>query len=624
MEAGSSTMVTAAKLPVLNPGEFELWKMRIEQYFLMTDYALWEVIVNGDSPPPKRTVDGVEQTYPPTTAEEKLARKNELKARGTLLMALPNEHQLKFNTYKCAKTLMEAIEKRFGGNKESKKTQKTLLKQQYENFNGSSSEGLDQTYDKLQKLISQLEILGETISQEDMNLKFWHSIPCSPECKIVGLILLDHCLSNALTATADVPVVILSNFLYYCCIMFRTHSTLTSETLENLFVAPANIHTIKAFMNRVGDQGVVDKVSAFFTKNLAQPWQTMFKVFNRCLTTRTSCHDQTKINILQLFHAVNQPNTLLIIALLWWDFMNNMFQKKEAIQYPRFTKLIISDLMKKFPNIAKRIDEDYHSIKDYVPLVSVYTIGNVSVRGMLIPDAFLTAEIRETGDFKEYETVFMKVVVPMNQPQPVVSYQGTNRNTPRAHRSPTISAGPLEMKKRKQTTGESSLPRKSLKITIKQKQIFEKDDDDSDDRIEPGVIRIIQNLLMMMMIKCPSQDVQASREDDFHSQHDEHQDDNAPPEGEKRVKRSKGSQSSKSARVEMLKKPPLLSDLDQDIMKAYKREISKRLSHRQQMGIFFEWKTSSTDAEASVIINPYGEIVRNDKSVNYYYELVLA
>ncbi|GKC21053.1 hypothetical protein Tco_1023203, partial [Tanacetum coccineum] len=145
------------------------WRTRI---LTKINYALWEVIVNGDSPPPKRTVDGIEQTYPLTTAEEKLARKNELKSRGTLLMALTNEHQLKFDTYKCAKTLMEAIEKRFGGNKESKKTQKTLLKQQYENFNGSSSEGLDQTYDRLQKLISQLEILGETISQEDMNLKF--------------------------------------------------------------------------------------------------------------------------------------------------------------------------------------------------------------------------------------------------------------------------------------------------------------------------------------------------------------------------------------------------------------------------------------------------------------------
>ncbi|GJZ95165.1 putative ribonuclease H-like domain-containing protein [Tanacetum coccineum] len=110
-----------------------------------------EVIVNGDLPLPKRTIDGVEQTYPPSTTEEKLAKKNELKARGTLLMALPNEHQLKFNTNKCAKTLMEAIEK--------------------------SSEGLDQTYDRLQKLISQLEILGETISQEYMNLKFLRSLP---------------------------------------------------------------------------------------------------------------------------------------------------------------------------------------------------------------------------------------------------------------------------------------------------------------------------------------------------------------------------------------------------------------------------------------------------------------
>ncbi|GKB79496.1 hypothetical protein Tco_0946391 [Tanacetum coccineum] len=83
-------MVAAVKLPVLNPNEFKLWKMRIEQYFLMTDYALWEVILNGDSPPPTRTVDGIEKTYPPITVEEKLASKNELKARGTLLLGIIN------------------------------------------------------------------------------------------------------------------------------------------------------------------------------------------------------------------------------------------------------------------------------------------------------------------------------------------------------------------------------------------------------------------------------------------------------------------------------------------------------------------------------------------------------
>ncbi|GKB61573.1 hypothetical protein Tco_0917759 [Tanacetum coccineum] len=190
-----------------------------------------------------------------------------------------------------------------------------------------------------------------------------HSIPCSPKCKIVGLILLDYCLSHELTATAHVPAVYLQQLwqtvskvpdtkdtikfmldtqqFIYTMDMFCDTLKLPVETPENPFVAPANIHTIEAIMNRVGYQGV----------------------------------------------------------------------KNESIQYPRFIKLIIVDLMKKFPNIPKRLEEDYHSIKDDVPLVSVYTMGNVLVRGMLIPDALLTAEIRETNDFKEYETVFIKQTV---------------------------------------------------------------------------------------------------------------------------------------------------------------------------------------------------------------------
>nr|GEY02664.1 putative ribonuclease H-like domain-containing protein [Tanacetum cinerariifolium] len=96
--------------------------------------------LNGDSPVPSRIVKDVSQPVAPTTAEQRLARKNELKARGTLLIALPDKHQLKFNSYKDAKTPMEAIEKRFGGNTKTKKVQKTILKQQFENFTGSSSE----------------------------------------------------------------------------------------------------------------------------------------------------------------------------------------------------------------------------------------------------------------------------------------------------------------------------------------------------------------------------------------------------------------------------------------------------------------------------------------------------
>nr|GEX26251.1 putative ribonuclease H-like domain-containing protein [Tanacetum cinerariifolium] len=151
--------------------------MRIEQYFLMTNYSLWEVILNGDSPFPTRLAEGVAQPVAPTTVEQKLARKNELKACGTLLMALPDKHQLKFNTHKDAKSLMEAIEKRFGGNTETKKVQKTLLKQQFKNLSGSNSKSLDQIHDRLQKLVSQLEIHGVSLSQEDVNLKFLRSLP---------------------------------------------------------------------------------------------------------------------------------------------------------------------------------------------------------------------------------------------------------------------------------------------------------------------------------------------------------------------------------------------------------------------------------------------------------------
>nr|GEV26749.1 putative ribonuclease H-like domain-containing protein [Tanacetum cinerariifolium] len=143
----------------------------------MTDYSLWEVILNGNSPIPTRIVEGVVQPVAPTTAEQRLARKNELKARGTLLMAFPDKHRLKFNSYKDAKTLMEAIKKRFGRNTKTKKVQKTLLKQQFENFTGSTSEGLDQIHDRLQKLVNQLEIHRISLSQEDVNMKFLRSLP---------------------------------------------------------------------------------------------------------------------------------------------------------------------------------------------------------------------------------------------------------------------------------------------------------------------------------------------------------------------------------------------------------------------------------------------------------------
>nr|GEU62186.1 ribonuclease H-like domain-containing protein [Tanacetum cinerariifolium] len=152
MDSDAAHMIAALKVPMLKPGEFELWRMRIEQYIQMMDYALWDIIENGNSILKMKTVNNVKTVIPPTTAEEKLQRRNEVKERSILMTGLPNEHQLEFNSFKDAKTLPAAIEKRFDGNDSTKKTQRNLLKQKYENFYESSFESLDQTFDKLQKL----------------------------------------------------------------------------------------------------------------------------------------------------------------------------------------------------------------------------------------------------------------------------------------------------------------------------------------------------------------------------------------------------------------------------------------------------------------------------------------
>ncbi|GKD55942.1 hypothetical protein Tco_1289329, partial [Tanacetum coccineum] len=133
MDQDSAHMVAASKVPMLKPGEYEIWRMRIEQYIQMIDYALWDAIENGATLPKTTMVEGVMTEMPITTAEEKAQIRVEVKARSTLMIGIPNEHQLKFNFIKDAKKLMQAIEKRFGGNAAIRKTQRNLLKQQYEN-----------------------------------------------------------------------------------------------------------------------------------------------------------------------------------------------------------------------------------------------------------------------------------------------------------------------------------------------------------------------------------------------------------------------------------------------------------------------------------------------------------
>nr|GEW98588.1 ribonuclease H-like domain-containing protein [Tanacetum cinerariifolium] len=144
---------TLAKIPILDTGKFKQWQFRIHQYLQHEHYALWEVIEFRDSYEAPITVAATGSVSEGTatkkgrtvalTTEDMQKWKNDVKARTTLLLALPDEHQLRFCKYKTAQELWTAILKTFRGNEATKKTKKNLLKQQYGNFKAEGSETLE-------------------------------------------------------------------------------------------------------------------------------------------------------------------------------------------------------------------------------------------------------------------------------------------------------------------------------------------------------------------------------------------------------------------------------------------------------------------------------------------------
>ncbi|GJV99901.1 ribonuclease H-like domain-containing protein [Tanacetum coccineum] len=166
------------KLPVLQKDDYDTWAMEMEHYLEYIDNEVWKVIQNGNSK--KRVTkgkDGVYRVLPPTTQEEQFADEKERKARTLLLMAVPKDHLRRFHGMDDAKEIWAAIKTRFGGNANSKKMQKAVLKQQFEAFTISSKESLEKGYDRFQKLLSQLDALGAGVSDEDANHKFLRSLP---------------------------------------------------------------------------------------------------------------------------------------------------------------------------------------------------------------------------------------------------------------------------------------------------------------------------------------------------------------------------------------------------------------------------------------------------------------
>ncbi|GKB49883.1 hypothetical protein Tco_0900636, partial [Tanacetum coccineum] len=186
-----------AKLPLLKQGDYETWRLRIKSYIQLQDYAL------------------------------------QVSSYSLLMMTLPSEQLLTFNQYKDAKTLFEAIEARFGGNKATKKTQKTLLKQMNKPVLGSIS--FDDLYKNF-KIVEQ-EVKSSVTSRSNSNPQnvAFVSTPSSTNDVNTSNVLVNNASSSLSTASSTDNTARLSDATIYAFLANKPNgSQVIHEDLEQI------------------------------------------------------------------------------------------------------------------------------------------------------------------------------------------------------------------------------------------------------------------------------------------------------------------------------------------------------------------------------------------------------
>ncbi|GKA47680.1 hypothetical protein Tco_0740563 [Tanacetum coccineum] len=162
-------------------------------------------------------------------------------------------------------------------------------------------------------------------------------------------------------------------------------------------------------------------------EEIMEPWQTLCKIFSKCLTTRVTGWDQPPLQIMQMLYCFVNNIHVDYAELMWEGIYYSLHHPATSIPYPRFTKIIISHYMTIFPDISRRARDAYHNLQDDDIMKNIFNSGrNKNKVGMRIPAWMITDEMKLTEHYKMYAEVF-GLDVPMTQSQPTESTQGTHR-----------------------------------------------------------------------------------------------------------------------------------------------------------------------------------------------------
>ncbi|GJW48727.1 hypothetical protein Tco_0080373 [Tanacetum coccineum] len=248
-------------------------------------------------------------------------------------------------------------------------------------------------------------------------------VQCPPKSKILTNIIKNHPLRFSIAASSSVPWIYMAQFWhtlkedgskYRLKFMldkkeisltlddFRTifHLPQANDNNHNSFVPPPSFSDMVPFYkHELGFTMELKTSSSFKTTGLLQPWQTLCKIFSKCLTTH----------------------------LLWEGLYYSLHHPTSLIPYLRFTKIIISHYMTCFPDISRHARDMYHNLQDDDIMKNIFNLGRHKDKvGMQIPDWMITKEMKSTEHYRMYAEVF-GLDVPLTQSQLTKSTQGTHR-----------------------------------------------------------------------------------------------------------------------------------------------------------------------------------------------------
>ncbi|GJS75375.1 hypothetical protein Tco_0725256 [Tanacetum coccineum] len=250
-------------------------------------------------------------------------------------------------------------------------------------------------------------------------------VQCPPESKILTNIIKNHPLRFSIAASSSVPWIYMAQFWHTLkedgskyrlrFMLDKKELTLTLDDFRqifhlpqatannhNSFVPPPSFSDMVPFYKQVlGFTMELKTQSNFKTTGLLQPWQTLCKIFSKCLTTRVTGWDQPPLQIMQMLYCFVNNIHVDYAELLWEGLYYSLHHPTSSIPYLRFTKIIVNHYMTIFPDISRRARDMYHNLQDDDIMKNIFNSGRHKNKvGMKIPDWMITDEMKQTKHYQ--------------------------------------------------------------------------------------------------------------------------------------------------------------------------------------------------------------------------------